>query len=79
VSYLVSKLISSPKSYIAKVKICILNVILVFNKPIHEGHKYTIILGKDLDLVAIDSFYCDLHLKVVFDVPNAKQVPHIFM
>ncbi len=58
-SYLVSKLISSPKTYISKVKSCILNVILVFNKPIHESHMYTLIRGKDLDLVAIASFYCD--------------------
>jgi hypothetical protein len=78
VSYLVSKSISSPKSCISRVKICILNVILVFNKPTHEGHMYTIIVGKDLDLGAIASFYCDLHFRVVFDVPNAKQVPHIF-
>jgi hypothetical protein len=53
-----------------------LNVILVFNKPIHEGHMYTWILGKDLGLVVIVSFYCDLQLRVVFYIPNAKQVPY---
>jgi hypothetical protein len=35
------------------------NLILVFNKPIHEGHMYIVVLGKDFDLGGNDSFYCD--------------------
>jgi hypothetical protein len=48
--------ISSSKIYISKKEKC-LNVILVFNKAICEGHMYIIILGKDSNLVASGSFY----------------------
>jgi hypothetical protein len=48
--------IPSSKIYISKNEKC-LNIILVFNKPICEGHMYIIILGKDSNLVAGGSFY----------------------
>jgi len=31
----------------------------MFNKPIHENHVYTIVLGKGFDLATNGSFYCD--------------------
>jgi hypothetical protein len=36
-----------------------LNVIWVFNKPIHENHIYIVVPSKDFDLATNDSFYCD--------------------
>ncbi len=37
---------------------------MIFNKPIHEGYIYNIVLGRGSNLVVMDSYYCDFMLFV---------------